>query len=182
MVTKTVNLQERVEEVENERLPEISERQEEIVSEAQDYEEGGDSIPASLEDEFDELESERVEISGEAKTLKRAIQDWEGAEFQLQELTFGQVQQISDDVMEQSFEVDVQSQNMTGAPKQGFYQIEVLRRSIASTPPEAPDDPAEYPTAIGEYLFERVNALNTVGDTDMGNSSLRERMKSNSGR
>lgn len=182
MVTKTVNLQERVEEIENERLPEIAERQDEIVEEAQEYESNKETIPSGLESEFDELEAERVEISGEAKTLKRTIEDWDGAEFQLEELTFGQVQQISDDVMEQSFEVDMERQNMTGTPKQGFYQIEVLRQSIAATPPGAPDDPAEYPTSIGEFLFDRVNALNTVGDTDMGNSSLRERMQSSSDR
>lgn len=174
--TKTIDLADRVEEV-TEELEEIEERQEEIIEKSIEAEENGESVDASLEQEFDELENERVELEGERQTLDTTVDSWGSGQFEVQELTFGQVQRISDEVLEESFEFNVQSQDMTGTPKEGYYQIEILRAAVVDTPAQAPDDPAEYPTTIGEYLFEKVNAFNTVGDTEMGNSSLAERKK-----
>lgn len=174
--TKTLDLEERVEELEEE-LEEVSERQDEIVEESIEAEKMGNEVDEELEEEFDDLESDRLEFEGELNTLKRTVDAWDGGKFEIQELTFGQVQRISDEVLEESFDVDMQSQNMTGAPKEGYYQIAILREAILESPNGAPSDPADYPTAVGEYLFEKVNAFNTVGDTEMGNSSLEERMK-----
>lgn len=173
--TKTISLEDRVEEIEGE-LEEIEEDQEEIMQEALEAEKMGEDVDPDLEQDFDDLESERVELQGELESLQRAIDSWDGGEFEIQELTFGQVQRISDDVLEQSFEIDMRRQDMTGAPKEGYYQIAILREAIEEVPPGAPSDPADFPTAIGEWMFEKVNAFNTVGDTEMGNSSLKERM------
>lgn len=174
--TKTIDLEERVEEI-DEELEDIEERQEEIIQKSIDADENNEEFDDSLEEEFDDLEGDRVELEGEKQTLSTAIESWGGAIFGIEELTFGQVQRISDEVLEESFEFNVQSQDMTGTPKEGYYQIEILRAAVVDTPSRAPSDPAEYPTTIGEYLFEKVNAFNTVGDTEMGNSSLEERKK-----
>lgn len=173
----TVDLEERVEEIRNDRIPAIEERQEEVVAQARKVKEKDEDIPSDLEEDFDELEAERVELEGEANSLEEAMEEWGGSEFVVRELTFGDIQRISDDVMEQSFDVDVRRESVKGTPKQGYYQIATLRDAIEQSPTDAPNDPADYPMAVGEFLFERVNALNTVGDTEMGNSSLKERLK-----
>lgn len=108
--------------------------------------------------------------------------------FVVEELTFGQLQGVSDDMMEESFEVDVEREEVEGTPKQGFYQIEFLREAIIEQPPNAPHytdeynnrhpEPAEYPIPLGEWLYDKVDAINTTGDTEMGNTSLREAIKS----
>lgn len=174
--TKVIDLEERVEDI-NEELSEIEDRQEEIIEKSIEADENDEEFDDELEGEFDDLEGDRVELEGERETLNTAIDSWDGGVFGIEELTFGQVQRISDEVLEESFEFNVQSQDMTGTPKEGYYQIEILRAAVVDTPPEAPSDPAEYPTSIGEHLFEKVNAFNTVGDTEMGNSSLEERKK-----
>ena len=174
--TKTIDLEDRIEDI-DEELEEIEERQEEILKESIEAENQGEEVDDELEEEFDELEGDRVELEGERETLNTTVDGWDGGVFEIEELTFGQVQRISDEVLEESFEFNVQSQDMTGTPKEGYYQIEILRAAVVNTPPGAPSDPAEYPTTIGEYLFEKVNAFNTVGDTEMGNSSLEERKK-----
>jgi len=119
--------------------------------------------------------------------IKEAYADVDKCYFTVKELTFGQLQGVSDDMMEQSFEVDMDRQDIEGTPKQGYYQIQLLKESIQRWPFNAPvstdnygnetPEPAEYPVPVGEWLFERVDALNTSGDTEMGNSSLEEAMK-----
>lgn len=107
--------------------------------------------------------------------------------FGVRELTFGQLQRVSDDMMEESFEVDMEREDIEGTPRQGFYQTELLKEAIEHWPEGAPvkteygvdtPDPGDYPIPVGEWLFERVDAINTTGDTEMGNSSLKEAMKS----
>lgn len=105
----------------------------------------------------------------------------------VKELTFGQLQRVSDDMMEESFEVDVQREEVEGTPRQGFYQTELLHEAIIDWPENAPvftdeykkdhPSPGDYPIPVSEWLFEKVDALNTTGDTEMGNSSLKEAMK-----
>jgi chromosome segregation ATPase len=121
------------------------------------------------------------------KIGKKYDAEVESVTFGVRELTFGQLQRVSDDMMEESFEVDMQREDVEGTPRQGFYQTELLKEAIEHWPEEAPvkteyghdiPEPGEYPIPVGEWLFERVDAINTTGDTEMGNSSLKEAMKS----
>lgn len=184
---RTVDMEDRIEELQD-RLDEIEDEQEEVKQKAiaQQDEEG--ELPSELEDEWDELEAERVEKEGELDKFQETTEAWGGSEFTIEELTFGQLQAINDEMMEESFDVDVQRQSVEGTPKQGFYQIQTLREAIISQPAEAPtrkDDfgkdapaPGDYPVAVGEWLFEKVNAFNTTGEAEMGNSSLKEAINS----
>jgi len=224
--THRLDLTDRVDEI-DERLEELNEEKQTVLQRAQAHkqEHGGDSsLPSNLEDEWDELEGESIELDGErgkfietvvvyssvTNVVNKSSEDCEGDErsirevseedvmeaygqvdecvFTVEELTFGQLQGVSDDMMEESFEVDMQREDIEGTPKQGFYQIELLRESIKRWPSNAPvqtdeygnemPSPGDYPIPVGEWLFERVDALNTRGDTDMGNSSLEEAMRS----
>lgn len=170
-----------------------------------------------LEDEWDELDSREIELRGERKkfmetsvayttdvdldeqyqdleqeayweTIEEQFGDVESCSFRVRELSFGQLQRVSDDMMEESFEVDVQREEVEGTPRHGYYQSEVLREAIIDWPEHAPvhEDrygkaeplPGDYPIPVSEWLFEKVDALNTAGDTEMGNSSLKEAMRS----
>lgn len=179
-ITKTIDLAERVEEITKE-LEDISQEQGDIVEEAIEAESNGEDVPGEVEERFDELETDRVELEGKQSTFNRVLDEWGDGVFEISELSYGQVQSISDDVLEKSFDVDMASKSMKGSPKQGYYQIAILKQAIVESPDNAPKDPAEYPQLIGEYLFEKVNAFNTVGDTEMGNMSLEDRMKQHQG-
>lgn len=178
--TKTIRLEDRVEEIEND-LEEVENEQEEIVQEAIEAEENGEEISSEKEVRFDDLEVDRVELNGELESINRTLEDWEDGEFEIRELSYGQVQRISDDVLEKSFDVDVATESLSGSPKQGYYEIQILKEAIVDAPDNAPDNPADYPQLIGEFLFDKVNAFNTVGDTEMGNMSLQDKMKQRRG-
>lgn len=203
----------------DEQLDEIEASQDDVLEKA----EQADEVPQSLEERWDELEAEKVELHGNKKKFIETVVVWssennvvaddpaaderfigdveweevkevfgeiESMEFVVQELTFGQLQAVSDQMMEESFEVDVRAQDLEGTPKQGFYQLELLKEAIVRSPPSAPSttdeygnpipEPGDYPIAVGEWLYDRVNALNTTGETEMGNSSLEDAMNSGS--
>jgi hypothetical protein len=88
-------------------------------------------------------------------------------------------------MMEESFELDIQNEDMDGTPKQGFMQIELLREAIEDWPQEAPTQkrrrtevpsPGDYPEPVADWLFDRVDALNTTQEEELGNTSLKEEM------
>lgn len=213
--THRLDLTDRVDEM-DERLDEIEDEKEDLMDRAREYkkEHGEDAdLPDDLEYEWEDLEGEEIELRGdrfkfiqtvavysdavefdaedlataEEEEVLEAFGQVDFCEFTVKELTFGQLQGVSDDMMEESFEVDMDRQDIEGTPKQGYYQVELLREAIQSWPEHAPvrkdqygneqPAPGEYPIPVGEWLFERVDALNTSGDTEMGNSSLEEAMK-----
>lgn len=206
----TLDLVKRVEEM-DERFGEIEEEKDKLQEKAVKFKEenGADEpLPDKLENRWSDLDGEEIELSGEREKMVETVVSWctdtditevsdeavqekfgdvDTCQFVVKELTFGQLQGVSDDMMDASFEVDVERQDIQGTPKQGFYQIELLRESIISQPSGAPTvegeydnekpEPAEYPVPVGEWLFEKVDALNTSGDTKMGNSSLEETIR-----
>ena len=204
LATHTLRLTDRIDEIQ-ERLEEIEEEKARLEDLAREAREEDGTIPNDVEDDWDDLDAEETELRGELKKFQMVKEEWgerptndDGdptgdyvCEWTVRELSFGQLQAVSDDMMEESFEVDVERGNVEGTPKQGYYQIELLREAIEEQPPGAPTRkkqtstqttekpaPADYPFQLGEWLFEKVDALNTTGDTDMGNSSLEEALKS----
>jgi hypothetical protein len=170
---------------------------------------------SDFEEEWDRWEVEKTELTGErlkfmetvvlwnndmdGDTLREDSEDYHEAVEErygeedecvivVRELTFGQLQRVSDDMMEQSFDVDVQNEDIQGTPRQGFYQTELLNEAIEDWPPGAPcrqqysdeiPDAGDYPIPVGEWLFELVDAINTTGESEMGNSSLKDAMNFN---
>lgn len=184
----TIDVEEEAREIREEKLPAVEEAQEELISELK--EEYGDysSVPAEEEAAFEKLEEKRVELEGRADVLERTVEEYNGGEYVIRELTTGALAAIQDEVSEASFEFDPETQQVEGGtPKSGYGMVETLSRSIVQQPDGAPTrtgpkgaeqpDPREYPHQLGLFLFDKVNAFNTVGEADMGNSSLRERMK-----
>lgn len=186
----TIDLQDEIEAIRGEKLPAVEEGIVELIEEFEEEYESYSSVPAAEERAYEKLEEKRIELKGRAEALERVVDEWNGSEFVVEELTTGNLASIQDSVAEASFDFDPQEGEMTGGvPRQGYGMVETLRHSIVRAPPGAPStidpatgnenpEPADYPQQVGMFLFERINSFNTVGDTDLGNSSLRERMNS----
>lgn len=185
----TVDMEEYADELESE-VESLEEEREQILQKAEAQRQEDGEIDASVEEDFDEVESELTEKKGELSKFREVIEEWNGSEFEITELTFGQLQAVSDDMVEESFEVDVDRGNVEGTPRQGYYQIELLNKAVIGAPPGAPTrniskkhgsttkpDPKMYPIPVSEWLFDKVDALNTTGDAELGNSSLDEAMR-----
>lgn len=183
----TIDLKEEAQEIREQKLPAVEDAQDELIQQIEEEYGSYDDVPDSEDQAFDQLEEKRIELEGQAEALERVVEEWDGGEFVVEELTTGALAEIQDNVSEKSFDFDPEKGEMEGGtPKQGFGMVETLRKSIVRQPPGAPTrenefgetvpEPANYPHQVGMFLFERVNNFNTVGDTDLGNSSLKERM------
>lgn len=179
--TKTVDFTERVEEIRDEKLPEVVEARDECLEEITEQFDDFASVPDEYRQTYEEYEERRVELEGQANTLERAVEEYGGSEWQISELTGGQVARIEDEVNEQSYDVDVRTGDVKGTPKAGYGRILTVELGVESAPPDAPTkgghvDARELPHGVVIYLFDRINALNTVGDTNLQTTSLREAM------
>lgn len=214
--TFTLDLTNRVEEI-NKRLSEIEEEIEELEDELFEkvQEQNVDSpteldVYSEFDDTFQDLQNERKSLVGEKRSFMDAVVHWETdidvtenppqeeveeafgdvdeCVFQAEELSFGQVQAVQDDMVEKSFEMDMQRQDIDGTPKQGYMQIELLREAIVDWPEEAPSrtvdygnakepEPGDYPEDVSSWMFDKIDAFNTTQEENLENLSLEERMR-----
>lgn len=209
LTDRVAEIEERLEEIEEE-IEQIEEEVEasmveEDVSEPEELDDWN-----SLDDEYSNLYAEQTRLEGERRKFMDAVVHWmtgldvttnpsfekveekyaevDSCLFKAEELSFGQVQSVSDDMVEKSFEMDVQNQDIEGTPKQGYMQVELLREAIIDWPEEAPTrkvrrnsyeaEPGDYPEPVAEWMFEKVDAFNTTQEESLGNSSLADKMKS----
>jgi chromosome segregation ATPase len=134
----------------------------------------------TMKRQWNALEGERLGLEHRLERFEEYVDEWESTEFVVRELTFGEIQKVKDVVSSESFSVDVQLQEIEGTPLQGLYQNEILRRSVEETPEDAPDDVLDLPDVLGEWLFEKSDEVNSVGEQSMGNLSLEEAISSDS--
>lgn len=187
----TVDMKDRVEELES-RIEDLEEEKQDLIELAEQQKEDGEEVDEDLEADWDELQEEIKQLKGEKQKFEESIEEWGGSKFTLEELAFGQVRRINDDMVEESFEVDVEEESIEGVPASGFYQMEMIREAVKETPPGAPTrsvqrargtiekpEPGSYPNVIGEWLYDKIDTLNSTGDVELGNSlSLEEAMNS----
>lgn len=188
MRRETIDLEREAEQIRDGQIAEIEETQDDLVAKLNEEYEDFSEVPTSKRQAFDELEARKNDLEGEAQALERAAEQWGDGVFVVQELTTGQLATIQDRVSEKSFDFDLDTGDAEGTPKSGYGMVETLGQAIVEAPDGAPTrsnphgpgevpDPAEYPHQVGLFLFEKVNEFNAMGETDLGNSSLRERMK-----
>lgn len=127
---------------------------------------------AIVEDEYDELEVTRVTTQGYVDILDEHIEQWDGSEIVLKELSASETRMVRDEAKR-----DAQQMGFEQVPS-GKMELAMMEAFTVSTPPGAPDPSSigSLPDRLFNWLYGRGNALNTVGDMDMGNSSLKERM------
>lgn len=187
MRTKKVDLERQAQELREQTIPELEEAAEDLLEKIENEYDDYEDVPKQYEQTYNELQEEITEKEGQATALKHYADEWGDGVFVLGELTTGQIAQVQDKVAEQSFDFDPQQGEIVGGmPKRGFGMVETLRHAIQVAPDGAPvstgdrgkeqPEPGNYPSQVGMFLFEKANNLNTTGDTDLGNSSLRSRM------
>ena len=171
-------LEDELEEVKGE-LEEIKRR----ASNLRENEEDGSNTSQEfkrLKRRWSELQNEKSSLQSQINRFGEYVSEWESTRFVVRELTFGESQQIRDTVTSESFDVDVELQEIEGTPLQGLYQSQVLERSVVSMPDDAPSDPNDLPEILGDWLLEKCESVNSLGDEELGNMSLEEALDSES--
>ena len=167
-------------------LPRLEGRRDELEEERQDIKSRAKSLDQDenekqfkqLKKRWKEVEAERSQVKAKIERFQEYVDEWGDTEFRVRELSFGEVQNIKDIVSSESFDVDVELQEIEGTPLQGLYQTEVLKRAVVSMPEDGPDNPNDLPDLLGEWLMDKVESINSLGDEDMGNMSLEEAISS----
>lgn len=124
-----------------------------------------------LEAEVTQLEATLVAVRGYAEALERAVDEWDGTEVIIRELTGAEVRLVKSEAQQKA---DQHGLDYTD----DIHETLFLQKAVQSTPPGAPEPSAigDLPNRLFEWLNSRANTLNSTGSFDMGNSSLRERM------
>lgn len=174
---ETIDLQDRVAEVREDIIPELEER----IDDAEDAKNDGESpepdpSPGDLRDLRDRLD-------GQAKACERVVEALDGGAFVIQELMTTETAILTDDVSEQSIDVDYERQQVSGAPKEGYHKVRTLELSLVEAP-EAMETRMDreigreiytvgkLPDHVSDYLYQCVLALNDAGEVDgVGNLS-----------
>jgi hypothetical protein len=183
----TVDILEEAEEIREEEIGELVKAQDELVEEIKQEYDSFEEVPEVDQQAYDSLEEQITEARGVVKKLESIAEEYDGSEFVIEELSTGALASIQDEVSEKSFDYDVERGEISGGtPKQGYGMVETLRHSIVKQPHNAPTtkdergrdvtDPGGYPHQLGIFLFEKINNINTTGEVELGNSSLRDRM------
>lgn len=125
----------------------------------------------SLNRKIDELEGTKSLVRGYRNSLDEAVQDWDGTEVVFREISGAESRSIKARAQQRADEMGV-------GYSEDFHETLFLQKATVSTPPGAPDPEniGDLPNRLFEWLHMKANNLNTVGEFDMGNSSLRERL------
>ena len=160
-------------------VDEVTEELEEVKRRASNTSQDSEEFKR-LKRRWQELQNEKISLTSQISRFGDYVSEWESTRFVVRELTFGESQQIKDTVSSESFDVDVELQEIEGTPLQGLYQSQVLERSVVSMPEDAPDDPNDLPEILGDWLLEKCESVNSLGDEELGNMSLEEALDSES--
>jgi predicted nuclease with TOPRIM domain len=156
-------------------IEEIEERRDELLDEAMEVDPPEDEEERErfneIEAEVDALEEVLPRVRGYLNVLDRAIEEWEGSEITMRELTGAEARAVKTRAQEKADRAGVDY-------SEDFHETLLLEKTVVSTPPEAPapDDIGDLPGRMHDWLLQRANAINSVGEFEMGNSSLRRRM------
>ena len=173
-LTKTIDVDDEIEELEDvvEDIEErIEERELEAVELDEQGEDGGERWQ-EIEEILTAYEDLLSTIRGRKRGLEQARDTWGGTEIVLRELTGSEVRRLKDDLRREA-----QQAGLDSLPD-GAHETRFLEKAVESTPPGCPDpsDIGDLPNRLFEWLLGRANSLNTVGEFDMGNSSLSRRV------
>lgn len=156
-------------------ITDIEARIDELEAEALDLadngEDGGDRWQ-EISRIVDDYEALLVDLRSRKRVLERALDEWEGSEITVRELTGTETRMLKDELRREARQAGVD------VLPEGAHETRFLETAVESTPPGCPDpeDIGDLPDRMFEWLLARTNALNTVGEFQMGNSSLSERV------
>jgi len=202
MKSETVDLENGIAETEDD-MEQIVEARDELVRILNENYESFQDVPSKRVEKYEQYEQQRKQLLGRINSIVAFILSCDGwdedeiddlrdehgslyayyqeegpnigpSEFVISEMTGGELAEVQDEVNARANAdglVSGDAQDMNGT-----RVIASLRKAVEQAPPGAPDDPADYQWQVMTYLFEKVNNLNTVGDTDFQTTSLRQAM------
>lgn len=189
MLTETIDLEDRIDEL-KQKEDDLKDDKQEILQDAKEVKQQLEAADRGtdeyrdlqrrydeIEREWDSIEGQIVEAEGERNAIRRAIDEYGGSEFAIQEFSYDDWNRIQDEITEASFDFDARTQDVEGTPREGAYKSMVVNKAVVQSPPDAPDEAGAMPRQVCEYLYDKINAINTTGDTELGNSSLDEALE-----
>lgn len=184
VIRRTLDLEDQLDTI-NEQIESFREAQEELVDTSEEMrplDTQEDIMDHQLvEAKHDMLDSEITNLRGYANAIERALDEWDGSEVVIKELTAYETRMMRDTIKREAAQVGIDTEESYPS---GKHEIEFMQRAIESTPPGAPD-PEEIqgvPETLFDFLLNRANAVNSVGELTLGNSSLNQKVAERTGR
>lgn len=159
-----------------EKLDALEAEQERMVDEAMEI---ADTDDPDEQARFNELTGQNNQMEalvaatrGYLEVVERAIDEWGGTEITIRELSGAETRALQARAHKRA-----ESRGLDGY-SDTFHETLMLEKSVESTPVDCPDPEniGDLPDRLFDWLVNRANALNSTGDFDMGNSSLREKI------
>lgn len=185
--TKHVSLNDEVDRLQD-RITELQEQDAELREEfaagehaSQQNLDDDEEAPASVEDteKYQDLNEEFRKAKVKLGAFEDALREWGGGGFQVKGLDFGELMRAKDQVQQASYDVNSQTGQVDGVPRDGFYKTLVVKLGVEDAPAGAPDNLKRIPPQVGSFLYEEINQLTTWGGEDLENLSLAEANDSN---
>lgn len=181
---RTIDLGDEIEEIRGEDIPTLVDTREEVVTGLEEEYDDWKDVPNDDLADVSRLEEKIKELRGRADLFEDIVERCDDdAEFVLEELTAAQKYAISDEVNEESFEVDMQTRDIRGVPKQGHGMVLTLDAVVESAPDYLErkyDTVGDYPGRLTDWLESEADDLLTSGaEADLEDfTSLRDRIGS----
>jgi len=178
--TRKIPLAEEVESIENETISDLKELHEEIREKAR---ENCDSY-AEADSYIQKNEQVRQQIAFYRDLKSRfedILKDDEDARFVIKELTAHEAAQATDRTREESFDIDPQTQQLTGVPKEETGKILFASKAVVELPDAYENDETSkledvrnLPNNVFKWLWDEIDAHNTgKHEQDLSDFSLR---------
>lgn len=143
------------------RIRAIDERLEEIEAEAAE----ADPDSAAYQDYREEYE----ELAEAKDTIGEKIDAWGGSQFAIK----AEIKWADQVLVNDLFRGDTKA-GETDDPETKFGALKrrMVQVYTTETPPDAPEDPRDYPPVVGEWLYQQIDNLTRFGEADVGNWRL----------
>lgn len=175
LLTRTLDIEDEAEELEG-HLNELRAEENRLIDEALALDESEDAEDqerfAAVEEQVEQLDAMITITEGYLEVLTRASEEWDGSEIVIRELTGAETRSIATQARKRAEKAGVENYD------ENFHETLMLQNAVESTPPGCPDPEkiGDLPDRLFDWLVNRANTLNTVGEFSVGNSSLREKM------
>lgn len=113
-----------------------------------------------LNRDYDDLKKDEREWEKKREDVQSCIDEWGGSEITISEFDAGRQATRNKEFMQ-----DLQNQGINDA-RVGIdsLQLRTVQVGVVEAPPETPAKPQEWPPHVAEWVYERIDNLNTYGE------------------
>lgn len=95
--------------------------------------------------------------------LQADVQRFGGSEFTIKKFRAGETTRVNDLVLQDTLD----SNSSDPRSKLNARKLRTIQIGVTETPPEAPDKPDAFETPTMEFLYQRIDNLNTYGEVTL---------------